>query len=152
MTSLWAIFILLISSVSQAEDAVPDTSRSPLNPVAAFLAAEGLFVVNAYMASESPEGYGAVLSLLSPLGASSNVSEMSNVVGVAGAFTLALYNTLELSEDHYSKQDIFEKNLIAWHVLVASMMLSEKISGNNNTRVGFLPLHDGALIVLNQRF
>lgn len=88
-----------------------DNSRDKEEPnyLASILIFEGLFALNSYMASESPEGYGALLTLLSPLGTSSNVSDTINYVGVGSAMSIGLYNVIELKDDSYSKSEIFKK-------------------------------------------
>ena len=131
-----------------------DNSRDKEEPnyLASILIFEGLFALNSYMASESPEGYGALLTLLSPLGTSSNVSDTTNYVGVGSAMSIGLYNVIELKDDSYSKSEIFKKNMVGWHLFAASIWLSEKLTGNKETVASITPLHDGAVLTINHRF
>lgn len=78
------------------------------------------------MASESPEDYGALLTLLSLLGASSNVSDTTNYVGIGSAMSIGLYNAVEFKYGGYSKSEIFKRNMVGWHLFAVSIYLSEK--------------------------
>lgn len=139
------ILILIIYSM-------PSWAEESPNYVAGFFLGEGLFALNAYMASESPEGYGTLLTLLSPLGASSNVSDVTNYVGIGSAMSIGLYNAIELKDESYSKSEVFKKNLVGWHLFAASIWLSEKLTGNKETVAYIAPLNSGAILAINHRF
>lgn len=143
------LIMLLLSTPSSSEES---TSNKEPNYVAGFLIAEGLFALNSYMASESPEGYGALLTLLPPLGASSHLSDTTNYVGIGGAMSLGLYNAIELKDESYSKSDIFKRNMVSWHLFAVSVWLSEKLTGNKETIAYIAPLNDGAVLAINYRF
>lgn len=144
------LFLFIFSMPSWAEES-PQDKKEP-NYLAGFLLVEGLFALNSYMASESPEGYGALLTLLSPLGVSSNVSDTTNYVGIGGAMTLGLYNAVELKDESYSKSEIFKKNMVGWHLFTASIWLSEKFTGDKETVAYIAPLNDGTVLAINHRF
>lgn len=144
------LFLFIFNMPSWAEES-PQDKKEP-NYLAGFLLVEGLFALNSYMASESPEGYGALLTLLSPLGVSSNVSDTTNYVGIGGAMTLGLYNAVELKDESYSKSEIFKKNMVGWHLFTASIWLSEKFTGDKETVAYIAPLNDGTVLAINHRF
>ena len=144
------LFLFIFSMPSWAEES-PQDKKEP-NYLAGFLLVEGLFALNSYMASESPEGYGALLTLLSPLGVSSNVSDTTNYVGIGGAMTLGLYNAVELKDESYSKSEIFKKNMVGWHLFTASIWLSEKFTCDKETVAYIAPLNDGTVLAINHRF
>lgn len=146
------LFFLLVALSTPSLSEEGDSSEKEPNYVAGFLIAEGLVALNSYMASESPEGYGTLLSLLSPLGASSNVSETTNYVSIGSAVSLGLYNAIELKDESYSKSEVFKKNMVGWHLFAASIWLSEKLTGNKETIAYVAPLNGGAILGINHRF
>jgi hypothetical protein len=142
--------LLFLSSSVSAET----EEKFELHPALGFLIVEGFIAINAAMASEAPEVYGSVLALLSPLGASSNVSETTNWVGIGSAATLGLYNAIELSDDKYSKNDIFMKNVYGWHALVLISGVTEWLTGEevSNDNVALFPVKNGLVISMNYEF
>lgn len=123
-----------------------------VNPVVGVLVVEALIVTNAYMASQSPAGYGALLTLLSPMGASGSASDTTNYVAIGSAATIGLYNALELSDGSYSEGEIVKQNLIAWHAFAASVWLSETLTGDTDTVAAIAPFHDGAMVAIHHSF
>ncbi len=73
------ISITLILSMPSWSEEIPKDEKEPDHITGLFFT-EGLLILNSHMASESPEGYGTLLTLLSPFGASSNSSDTTNYV------------------------------------------------------------------------
>lgn len=140
------VFLALFTSNVLAEE-----EEFELHPALGFVLLEGLVAINSAMASEEPEAFGVALALLSPLGASNNVSETTNWAGIGSAFSLGLYNAIELSNEKYSKHDIFIRNVYGWHAFalvtgVTEYLTGEKIASDN---VAVIPKHDGLLVSFN---
>ena len=117
-----------------------------------FLMVEGLLVFNSYLASEDPEAFGVILTLLSPLGASQDSSYTTKAAGVIGVATLGLYNTLELKDESYSKRDVFKRNIIAWHLIGGSLWLSHQFTESKDTSAFVMPVNNGFMLGFNHEF
>lgn len=145
------IFIVFIFSMPSWSEELPKDEKEP-DYITGFFFAEGLLILNSYMASESPEGYGTLLTLLSPFGASSNASDTTNYVSIGGALSLGLYNAFELRNENYSRTEVFKRNMIGWHVFAASLLISKKLTDNKETIAYIAPLNDGAVLAINYNF
>ena len=130
----------------------PIAQGKETSAMSTFLFQEGAFVLSSYLASEYPQETGALITVLSPLGASPSATETTNYVAVGGMMTIGLYNAIELKDDSYSKSDVFKRNMIGWHVFATSLWLSEKITGQRKTITFLAPLNDGAVLTVNHRF
>ncbi len=145
--------LFVISSVAKSEtNFIKNTHISPLNKV---LIAEGLFLVNSWMASESPNTYGAIAALLFPIGAAGgNESATTKWVGFLSAESLAIYN-INLDEDKENKSDIFKNNMIGWHIFAGLTGLTGYIMGDfdSDESLSLLPLlSGGAQFVYSNKF
>ena len=147
---LIAVFLILFAPNILAEQ----KEKFELHPVLTFAVLEGFVAINAAMASESPEAYGIALTLLSPLGSTNTVSTTTNWVGIGSAATLGLYNAIELSDDKYSKSDIFIKNVYGWHALALITAVTEWVTGEEieTDNVALFPLNDGLVLSMNYEF
>ena len=153
MKTFIAFFLLGILFVHPAFAEDGEEGKT-INPLLAVALVEGLFAVNAGMATLSPEIYGVVLTLLSPLGASPMVSDATNWVAIGGAVSIGLYNAIELGREKYSKGDIFVKNMYAWHGFVALIFLAESVTGQKTEpkNIAVVPMNGGMGLVFAGRF
>jgi len=147
-------FVLVFLAVFASNVLAEPKEKFELHPVFYFAILEGFVAINSAMASESPEVYGSVLTLLSPLGATSSVSTTTNWVGIGSAASLGLYNAIELSDEKYSKHDIFIKNIYGWHAFALITAVTEWITGEKveTENVAVIPVHQGVLVSLNYAF
>jgi len=150
-TNKFCLLFLVVFNVSCIAQEV-SSSQDEHSNFTKVLFIEGLFIGNAYLATVSPEVYGAILTLGAPLGGSSEVSDTTNLVNIGVASSLGLYNAMELNSDKYSKSDVFMKNMFGWHLFAVSSWLSEKLSGNKETVAYIAPYIDGAALAVNHRF
>jgi hypothetical protein len=119
---------MLISFQAQSENTLIENDEISL--VNKILIVEGLFLLNSWMASQSPNTYGGFAALLFPLGAGEgNGSATTKWVGFIGAESIAIYN-LKLDEDKVSKNDVFKNNIIGWHIFAGVTGLTGYIMGD----------------------
>jgi len=111
------IILLLTSSnlLANQED------EAKVNPVLQIAFLEGLVILNSAMASQNPEAFGVLLTLISPLSASSESNQAANMITLGSMATLGLYNASELRGSEYSKNDVFQKNVLGWHALALTI-------------------------------
>lgn len=120
--------------------------------------AEGLFAGTSALAAQNPDGYGAVVGLLIvPLGmANGNYdSETLRWVSFGAGESLALYNFVGVDEGEMSKTEIFQNNMIAWHVFVgiigATCFFTRK-SKSSNATWDLQMRRNGPILTLRYRF
>lgn len=120
--------------------------------------AEGLFVGTSALAAQNPDGYGAVMGLLVvPLGmANGNYdSEILRWVSFGAGESLALYNFIGVEKSEMSKNEMFQKNMMAWHVYVGIVGLTYFItrkSKSSNAAWDFQMREQGPMLTLRYRF
>jgi len=119
------------------------------------LIGEGIFLANAWLASEYPHAYGGALALLAPLAAfDGNSSKTAIWVGLIAAESIAVYN-IGIDTNKESKSDIFKKNLIAWHLFTATVGVTGYIMGDFDSEqsLSLKPnINGGAHLVYSKRF
>jgi|GEM_PF-3437731 len=145
------ILLMLSSSVAIANEE-EGSEEKKWGPVKTIAVAEGLILVNSYLASLSPEGVGTAMTLLSPLSISYDSSPAMNWVGVGSMASLGLYNALELSDSKYSERDVFKRNLVAWHLTAAALYLTEKYTGKKEPIVSFSATGDSVSLLFHKSF
>ena len=160
MRTLLSIFLLVLSFnfstiASANEDEPPlETRDNKLHPATAFFLAEGMFAVNAYMASKKPRTYGTVAALLFPMAIDGKSNTTTKWVGLIAAESIALYN-IRVDEDKKSEKDIFRENMVAWHLFAGAVGLSNLLFDDeeSNESLTFSPTPDnGYELVYRYRF
>jgi len=143
---------LVISSAAIAND--ENMSSKQWKPYKSFALGEGLFVLNSYIASLSPEGAGTLLTLVSPLAGMSETesSAATRWVSFGSAAGIGLYNALELGEDKYSQSDVFKRNLIAWNLTGAAIYLTEKYTGKKQPSINISASGNSVLFTFHKLF
>ena len=128
--------------------------RKKPSVLTSFMLIEGLFVVNSWMASIDPNGYGGLLMLLAPLGM--NDTKMENWIGLGYTEAFGYYNTT-IDVEKKSKSTIFKENMIAWHLFTGLSFLTDYLmkdkSSSQKNSVYLIPTYDnGTKIVYNYKF
>ena len=120
-----------LPAIASGETDQTDAPKKELTPLARFALIEGLCILNAALAVPSPEIYGILLTVFSPLGAE-NANPATAAVGMGGAASLGLYNAIELRKSRYSGKDVFVRNLVAWNLLLGGLYLTERLTGRSS--------------------
>jgi hypothetical protein len=140
------LFVFLSVGTVKANESQEQKKIEP-NPFYMFHSAEALFAVNAWMASEDPNAYGAIGALVFPI-AGCNVKYC---LDLAAFETVAIYN-LSIDPDEMSKSEIFKNNIIAWHLAAGFTMLSAHIFEDKGYKLNFIPTFDGGGIQFKYNF
>ena len=151
--NIFIFSLLFISAGAKSEtNFIENDEISTINKI---LIVEGLFLVNSWMASESPNTYGAIAALLFPIGAAEgNNSATTKWVGFLSAESLAIYN-INLDEDKERKSDIFKNNMIGWHIFAGLTGLTGYIMGDFESKesLSLIPMSTGGgKFVYNYKF
>lgn len=112
---------------------------------------EGVVATNAWLASDSPQTYGVAAALLFPLGAINAANDRQFWTSILMAESIAFYN-LSLDEDELSDDDVFRNNMIAWHLIMAGLVVTEWIATDKAPSLLMQPLSDGAKLTYEFRF
>ena len=164
-TRLLVIFLALLvfptASVQSREPAEDARERSailntPGEIALGVLIIEALAVVNAGLATASPEIYGGAALLLSPFVpfAGEHVYPSTRWVGAASLAGIGIYNLAVLSDDdEYSQQDVFVHNVVAWNLAFIGMGIAEILSSKSSRHsFGVTPLDGGLLLAYRHNF
>lgn len=119
-----------------------------------FLILEAIIGFNAWSASKHPNGYGTLAALVFPLAAvGSEEGPITAWSTFFGAESIALYN-LNVDEDDYSKREVFENNMIAWHLFAGILTATSYMDNKwfNKETVSFVPTQSGGHITFNYKF
>ena len=120
------VVILVICGLTQSVSADEGTKEESVPQMVgmvgkALIGVEGLFWLNAYMASLNPKVYGVVYavgasSVATMVYTNANVNEICTTcwVTMASVGALALYN-IRLDENKMSKSEIIRANFIGWN-------------------------------------
>lgn len=120
--------------------------------------AEGLFAGTSALAAQNPKSYGAFMGLLAvPLGTLNGNfhSEALRWASFGGGESLALYNFAKVDEDAMSKTEIFQKNMVAWHVyfgIIGVTYLFTRKPKSSDATLDFQMKHHGPTLTLRYRF
>ena len=148
--SLMAVVVFLSPLLARAAD---DASQ-PGNLTLA-LVTEGVFVVASAVASRKPRAFGVVGALVFPAAAlGSETSKTTNTVTLIGAEALAFYN-ISVDTNDRTRTEIFQKNMIGWHVLALAVGVTGYIMGDygSNKSVAVVPVENhGAKIMYSYNF
>lgn len=157
-TKYLLLVILLLPICTYADKVIKiESEQETINPFTLFLIIEGAFAVNSWLASEDPQVYGVIAGLSFPFavgmhgGFSSNTTDW---VALIGTESIAVYN-LTIDANKKSQGDIFKTNMIAWHLVMGSVFLSEYLTKDisNDKSISLLPTKDiGAQLVFNYKF
>ncbi len=145
------IILFLLPTYLIADEGELEKEPSPLITFGLY---EGLILVNSALASSSPEGYGAMLVILSPLALTGKESSQTAIVAVGGVAAIGAYNLTEMKKTKYSKKDIFIANFLMWHVWAGAGYITESITGKK-VKVNSLSVHptkDGAFFSYSYEF
>jgi hypothetical protein len=152
-----ALIIFFISCRIGADNSCNDeVCKNKLPSVAQFFILETMLGINAWMASEDPHLYGGVSALLAPMfvGGEGTNKGVSLWVTLACVESIAFYN-LNINVNETSKQEIIRGNMLAWHLLLGSLLLTDYVidSPKSKTSVNLIPVsHGGSQLVFSYRF
>ena len=146
MRYILIIITIMFTGILQAESLPEEKSKLNyvLTTVSAIVAVEAMFGINAWMASESPKVYGGFSALLFPFaGAGAGEASRGKITylsGVLAAESISIYN-LSLDEDKESKSDIFNNNMIAWHIFLGVISTAFIVENKyfNQENISFIP-------------
>lgn len=151
------IFIFFLLIIISAETYAEGETKNNLHPLLAFGVLESLFAVNAWMASKNPQVYGGIALLLFPVTMYETKNKTINWVRLAAAESLNLYN-ISLSKEKNTRNEIFKKNMIGWHLLTGALIITDLLNKDENevkdkkVSVAFVPNRHAANFRLSYRF
>lgn len=140
--SILYVYFLLLSSICNATDIDIKTEEKDFNPIATFAALEALIGVNAWMASEEPQVYGALGALLFPMAGCEYTQGQGCVSNLIAVESLAIYN-LSINPDTKSKHEIFKDNMIGWHLVMLTVGTNFYLDKKKSKKINLTPLPDG---------
>ncbi len=105
---------------SYAEDEDAGTETSLLEKTGYVALIEGLFAVNAGLATLSPRVYGGVGLVLLPLGLTGKSAAM-DATGASLFASLCIYNLVVPASQDLSDSEVFVHNMIGWHVFALGL-------------------------------
>lgn len=151
------ICTMLINPVFARENVIKEPK-----PISIFWGAvivEGMFAANSLLATGSPRIYGIASGLLFPLGAVKlypRYSTTAIIVSLTAAELLAAYNYSVLANSDYSRSEIFQNNMIAWHAWLAiagtTYYLTHKSKSHRQYSVSYYPSVNGGNINFSYKF
>lgn len=146
----FALFISLTGQLALAESTGEENKWSPRH----IAVIEGLIVLNSALASADPEAAGAIMVLVSPLAGTVGRSNAINALGVGAFVSLGQYNRLELSDEKYSRGEVFVRNFVAWQAVVGLYYVVERLTGERSkaAKVAIVPTDKGIKVAFGIAF
>ena len=148
---LTLLFLNSTATSNENNNATPKAQYTP-GPIQTFFQYEGLIAFNSLLAASDPQAFGAILTLLSPLSVSEKTTSTTRNITFGGVVSIGLYNGFELSNDNYSKNDIFKQNMIAFNLLTISAIITEKLTNDPDTSISITALDQSYYLSLNKKF
>ena len=148
--SILALVLLGVFSSANALELDIEDNKKP-NYLLGFFVVEAILGVNAWMASEAPNGYGTISALAFPLaGKSEETSDFVYWTGLAAIESVAIYN-INLDSDEYSKSEIFRNNMKAWHAAAGVILAISYIDSKwiNNDTISVTPISNHTFFPLD---
>lgn len=140
---------LPISSFAEVEvisdEGMDDTSITE-GLILPFLGIEAMFSLMSLWAINDPETFNVSMLVFPPLaGADSKTWPMP-----VAFMSMALYND-SLDHENMSRDELFKKNMIGWHVAMSISMVTTYFL-HENLSVSFLPVYNGGHLAMKYNF
>lgn len=149
--SILYFYLLLLPSICNATDIDIKTEEKDFNPVVTFVALEALIGVNAWMASEEPQAYGALGAIFFPIAGCEYARGKSCTTNLIAVESLAVYN-LSIDPDKKSKSEIFKDNMLAWHLVMLTIGTTFYLDEKKSKKINLTPLPDGGSLSFHYDF
>jgi hypothetical protein len=131
----FVLLALMVTTSAKAKAKAKAKATENSNDLLNFVALEGIAIAHSWLLSRSPYAYGVISGAAYPAFGIESKRDSAFWVTLGAAEAMNGY-TMIMERNDVSKQEMFKRNLIGWHVVFAITVASHSFLGKNQKDLG----------------